>query len=234
MCFSFQLSQKTVDFWDETEPFGQTGGPSPDLRLPSHIVPSYYRLKLKTDLENATFSGDVFITIRASRQAREIILHAKSLSINSNAKLTEQIYEKVETLHAKVKRDVSDVNVTVPENVPTEIPTTALSNETNSTVTEVPNIGNVTDSNVTTQAPTATTSEPPLKPIDTEVTHSAVRTIKILSIKEGTGDRIIIMLESPMKSNVDYILQLSFDGVISNSLTGFYKSTYKNSQGEVK
>lgn len=228
----FQLSQKSVDFWDETEPFGQSQA-SPDLRLPTYVVPSFYRLKLKTDLDNSTFSGDVFITLRANKGVREIILHAKNLSINSNAKLTEQIYEKVETLSSsKVKRDVSDDAATASQNVTTDS-TTSSSNDTSAAVTEIMNTDNSTDSNVT-QSTTTTTAIPPPKPVDTEITHSTVRSIKILSIMEGTGDRIIILLDASLRTDVDYILQLSFEGFISNSLTGFYKSTYTNSKGEVR
>ncbi|XP_047022343.1 aminopeptidase N-like isoform X1 [Helicoverpa zea] len=227
----FKLSQKTVDFWDETEPFGLSSAPSPDLRLPSYVVPSFYRLKLKAELENSTYSGDVYITIRASRSTKEIILHSKNLSISSNAKLTEQIYEKIETLQSpKVKRDV-EAAVTATENVTAfDVPTTPATvdqNATESTVAETTTVAsNETTLNMdTTQPPT---------PVDTEITHSAVRTIKILSIIEGTGDRLLLSLESALKTNVDYILQLSFESKISNSLTGFYKSTYINDKHEEK
>ncbi|KAJ8727749.1 hypothetical protein PYW07_001868 [Mythimna separata] len=235
----FKVSQKTVDFWDETEPFGQTNTPSPDLRLPSTVVPSFYRLKLKAELENSTYSGDVFITIRASRSVKEIILHSKNLSISSNAKLTEQIYEKVETLHSpKVKREVSEATVTTAastDNVTsTDVPTTTAAAEVNSTAPTVSE-GTVTDdSNQTTLRSDTTEVSSTPAPADTEITRSAVRTIKILSILEGTGDRLILQLESALKANVDYVLQLSFEGKISNSMTGFYKSTYINDKHEVK
>uniref|UniRef100_A0A2A4JG16 Aminopeptidase n=1 Tax=Heliothis virescens TaxID=7102 RepID=A0A2A4JG16_HELVI len=225
------LSQKTVDFWDETEPFGLSSAPSPDLRLPSYIVPSFYRLKLKAELDNSTYSGDVYITIRASRSAKEIVLHSKNLSISSNAKLTEQIYEKVETLRSpKVKRDV-DAAVTAADNTTAAdvatTPATVDQNATEATVSETTTVA----SNETTLK-TDTTLPP--TPVDTEITRSAMRTIKILSITEGTGDRLILALESALKANVDYILQLSFEGKISNSLTGFYKSTYINDKHEEK
>lgn len=228
----FQISQKTVDFWDETEPFGQTNSPSPDLRLPSTVVPSFYRLKLKAELDNSTYSGDVYITIRASRSVKEIILHSKNLSISSNAKLTEQIYEKVETLRSpKVKREVSEATVTSADNVTTtDFPTTTAAADQNTTTTAASETTPV-DSNQTTLR-TETTRAPP--PTDTEITRSAVRTIRILSIIEGTGDRLILPLETALKANVDYVLQLSFEGKISNSMTGFYKSTYINDKHEVK
>lgn len=225
----FKLAQKPVAFWDETEPFGQSSVPSADLRLPSYIEPSYYRLKLKTDLDNSTFSGEVFITLRANKGVRDIILHAKNLSISSsNAKLTEQIYEKVENLvSSKVKREVNDDNINKTQDV------ASPSNETNAMISEVISVTNNTNNNMT-ETTSTTTPQPTKETVNTEITHSAVRTIKILSIIAGTGDRIIIMLESDLKTDVDYILQLSFEGAISNSLTGFYKSSYANSQGEVR
>lgn len=242
-----QLSQKTVDFWDETEPFGQTNSPSPDLRLPSTVVPSFYRLKLKAELENSTYSGDIYITIRASRSVKEIILHSKNLSINSNAKLTEQIYEKVETLRSpKVKREVTEATVTEVNNANTTDvpPTTAAAVDQNVTVATTATAAvdqNATTTTVSerttivsneTTLRTETTQAPP--PTDTEITRSASRTIKILSIVEGSGDRLLLLLETALKANVDYVLQLSFEGKISNSLTGFYKSTYINDKHEVK
>ncbi|KAG6450131.1 hypothetical protein O3G_MSEX006401 [Manduca sexta] len=234
-----KLSQKSVDFWDETEPFGQTGPPSPDLRLPTTIVPSFYRLKIKADLENANFSGDVYITLRASRHVKEIILHAKNLSINSNAKLTEQIYERVETLHARSKRDANDTaEVTTVSNV-TDVTTEASMNTTEANV-------NATEANenTTETAASATTEDPSTTKaianategvaVDTQITHSSVRSIKIIGISEGTGDRLILVLETALTPDVDYTLQISFEGSISNSLTGFYRSSYTSSNGDVK
>ncbi|KAM3958518.1 aminopeptidase N [Aphomia sociella] len=232
----FKLSHgSTTEFWDETEPFGQAGSPSPDLRLPSSVVPSFYRLKLNIDLDHSNFSGEVYITIRANQRVKEIILHSKNLSINSDAKLTEQIYEKVDVVHSKSKRDVSE-NVTVP--LENNVSTTLIDN--NTIVTEIKN-ETIENGNISTKSPdpiglqtTHETITTLPTPVDTQITHSTVRNIKILSITEGTGDRLILTLASALTPNVDYTLQLSFKGDISNSLTGFYKSTYTNSKQEVK
>ncbi|CAH2070884.1 unnamed protein product, partial [Iphiclides podalirius] len=205
----FKVSQTSQDIWDEADPFGQTSEPSPDLRLPPYVVPSFYRLKIKTDIEKSIFSGEVYITIRASNQVSEIILHSKNLVINNNSRLTEQIYEQ-ETIHttSKKKREVNvssdsiDIeNVTATPNVPHE---------------------------------STTLDHLQITTIDTQVTHSSVRNIKILSIVEGPGDRLILTLATPLKTGVDYTLELTFKGNISNSLTGFYKSTYTNSKNEIK
>lgn len=232
-------------------------------------MPSFYRLKIKSDLENSCFTGDVYITIRASKRVKEIVLHSKNLSINKNAKLTEQIYEKVEPLHTKVKRqvhieatndsvptnDTAPGNNTLSTNTTQTNDTTPLNNNTvqtndtvatnfgetsNGTIQSVINAGNVVNETVpaSTSAPPvkAPTTVDPYLSVDTQtqVTHSSTRNIKILSISEAAGDRLILTLASTLKPDVDYTLELSFEGKISNSLTGFYKSSYTNNQNEVQ
>lgn len=220
--FPFQLTEKSPNFWDETEPFGQTGTPSPDLRLPNYITPSFYRLKIKADLESSLFSGDVFITMKANRQVKEIVLHSKNLTINSDAKLTELTYEKVETLHSKVKRQAPNDTTILQSNITNEIPVNNTIEQTPETV------------NSTTPSPTNVSSTEPMVPVDKQITHSSVRSIKIVGISEDAGERLVLTLASPLTPGVDYILQLSFAGVIANSLTGFYKSTYTNNKNEVR
>ncbi|XP_047528534.1 aminopeptidase N-like isoform X1 [Vanessa atalanta] len=208
----FRVSQQTEEYWDDAEPFGQSGSPSPDLRLPTYVVPSFYRLKIKADLENSSFHGDVYITIKANKNVKEIILHSKNLSINPNVTLTEQIYEKVETIHTtkKIKREVT--NATAENNNATTVNNeTFVFNNTEETLKPI-----------TVGAHDTTTTQP----IDTQVTHSHVRNIKITSVVLASGDRLILSLASALTPDVDYTLQLSFDGAIQNSLTGFYKSTY--------
>lgn len=280
-----QLSQKTGEFWDETEPFGQSIIPSADLRLPTDVVPSFYRLKIKSNLENSRFTGDVYITIRASKRVKEIILHSKNLSINKNAKLTEQIYEKVESMHAKVKRQVhieatnDSVPITDPipandtvatntvvtnntvatnnavatnDTVPTNntVPANDTVSNNNTVPTNVaqinntfPNqnetkqtIGNENKTIDTFPGTVIPTTINPYLSVDThtQVTHSSIRNIKILSISEATGDRLILTLATALKPDMDYTLELSFEGQISNSLTGFYKSSYTDKQNEVQ
>jgi hypothetical protein len=246
----FQLSQdKPADFWDETEPFGNPSQPSPDLRLPAYVVPSFYRLKLRTDLENSNFTGEVYITIRTNKPVKEIVLHAKDLNVSNDTKLTEQIYERVETLHTKTKREINTENETVPqeneigngtkpslnknETSDAVITTDASVTQENSTNSTTVSLGNETITESTVDTTVQTTAEPS-QPADTQVTHSSVRNIKIISQAEATGDRLILRLASSLSPDVDYTLQLSFSGRISNSLTGFYKSTYVNAKQETK
>ncbi|XP_061377482.1 aminopeptidase N-like isoform X1 [Danaus plexippus] len=210
-----KISQKSEDFWDETDPFGQSSSPSPDLRLPSSIIPSFYRLKIKADLENKNFSGDVYITIKANRKVNQVILHSKDLVIGHELTLTEQIYEKVETLHsAKSKREIVTENNTV--------------TETNSTLPSATTVDTVTADNATYVETTDNSSSilTTTPPVNTQVTHSNVRNINITSVKFRSGDRLILNLGSYLTPYVDYTLQVPFKGNISSSLTGFYQSTY--------
>ncbi|VVC98834.1 unnamed protein product [Leptidea sinapis] len=195
----FKVSQKTEYWDDEAEPFAQSNTPSQDLRLPTSIVPSFYRLKLKVDLEKSTFSGDVYITIRANKKVKEVILHAKNLTINDNAALTEQIYEEVDT----IQRVTRELNKTAQIE--------------NSTV-----IANSSD-NVSTIIDNEVTSVPMVN--YTQVTHSQVRNINIISISKRTGDRLVLTLAGTLTPDVDYTLQLGFKGEISDSLNGFYQKS---------
>lgn len=176
-------------------------------------MPSFYRLKIKADLNQSLFTGNAYITIHANQKVKEIILHSKGLIIK-NATLTEQIYEEVDTLRAaRVKRDTENAT----ESITTE------------TVTDT-NIENSTETLTTTIEPEPVTI-PTLK---TQVTHSNVRNIQILSVRASSGDRLVLTLETMLNTNIDYTLQLSFEGRISNSLTGFYKSSYKDANNEIR
>lgn len=209
-----QISQKSADFWDDTEPFAQTGSPSPDLRLSPYVVPSFYRLKIKADLEKSTFNGDVYITIKATKKVQEIVLHSKNLNITNTITLTEQIYENVKTL--RTKRFKREINNTIYENA-------------NITVQNVTN-NNFNETENTTFLPVETTTAS----LNTQVSHSNVRNIKIKSMVFSTGDRLILSLGSPLTPNVDYTLQISFAGQILNALTGFYKSSYTENNTDIR
>ncbi|KAL4713264.1 hypothetical protein ACJJTC_018612 [Scirpophaga incertulas] len=238
----FKLSQNKTEpaFWDETEPFGNPTRPSPDLRLPAYVVPSFYRLKLHADIENSNFTGEVYITIRASKPVKEIVLHSKDLNISNDAILIEQIYESVETLHTKYKREINKENDMLPvDNVignETKIDQ-GMNNLTDAATSATTINGDIQVNAATTKntpdTPALVFTRPPA-PVDTQVTHSTVRNIKIISIAHATGDRLVLRLASSLSPDVDYTLQLSFSGHISNALTGFYMSTYKNSQKQVR
>lgn len=56
-----------------------------NVRLPSDVIPLYYNITLKPDLESHTFSGEETITIDLKKEADSITLHSKDLDIVSVA-----------------------------------------------------------------------------------------------------------------------------------------------------
>lgn len=102
------------------------------------------------------------------------------------------------------------------QNHPTSEPSNITKTDSTTTLT--------TASQIETRTNTpAVETPPPLK----EVTLSNVRDVKVKNMEFSTGDRLILHLATPLTPNVDYTLRLAFSGQILNTLTGFYKSTYK-------
>lgn len=54
-----------------------------NIRLPEHIVPERYSLTLAPNLEDFTFKGEEEIVLTITKPAKEIILHASELQIDS-------------------------------------------------------------------------------------------------------------------------------------------------------
>lgn len=220
------MQKSDSNFWDETEPFGQDTLSSKHLRLPSDIIPSFYRLKKKIDLDNSNFSGTVYITIKANKNIDKIILHSKNLDISDNIRLSEQIYEKLETLHTyRSKREADNVNTS--ETVTEKSISGDVNNSTPTTLTDSPSTtgSNLTQDDEINSLPTHIT----------QVTHTNVRSIVITSVsKEALGDHLILTLESHLKPDIDYILEISFNGTITESLTGLYKSSYLDTNNNRK
>lgn len=59
----------------------RTNSKNKEVRLPRHVVPRRYALKLKPDLEKFTFDGEETITVNVLRPTRTVILHSKELDI---------------------------------------------------------------------------------------------------------------------------------------------------------
>ncbi len=67
------------------------------VRLPAHIVPTEYDIKLRPDLENFTFEGVETISIKVLKPTKVITLHSKELDI-STASITinkDKIFAKI-------------------------------------------------------------------------------------------------------------------------------------------
>jgi puromycin-sensitive aminopeptidase len=59
-------------------------GKSDPYRLPRHVIPSRYDLRLEPDLPAATFTGRVAITLTVAQETRTILLNATDLLVASN------------------------------------------------------------------------------------------------------------------------------------------------------
>uniref|UniRef100_A0A2M4BBP3 glutamyl aminopeptidase n=1 Tax=Anopheles marajoara TaxID=58244 RepID=A0A2M4BBP3_9DIPT len=55
------------------------------FRLPRHVKPVHYELRLQTDLANETFSGTVGIELNVTEVTNYIVLHSKRLTITETA-----------------------------------------------------------------------------------------------------------------------------------------------------
>ncbi len=53
------------------------------VRLPSHIIPLKYTLKLKPDLQAFTFEGEEIIHLQIGKETKKITLHSKELAIEA-------------------------------------------------------------------------------------------------------------------------------------------------------
>ena len=68
--------------------------PQPEIldpyRLPRHVIPSRYDLRLEPDLTNASFSGRALIALLVTQPTSEIVLNAAELDVTSVALLGDQ------------------------------------------------------------------------------------------------------------------------------------------------
>src|SRR5688500_6248566 len=51
-------------------------------RLPRHVVPTRYDIRLEPDLASATFAGEETVTLTVTEETREIVLNAVELHID--------------------------------------------------------------------------------------------------------------------------------------------------------
>lgn len=187
-------------------------------------------MKKKIDLEKSAFNGEVFITLKANENVKKITLHAKDLTISNKVKLTEQIYEKLET-YKRLKRETGENKTTLEPTFQSsdDNHTEATSNQTEATSSSSLQ-KNVTSTAIPfspTETVTLNITEAPKNIQETQLTHSNSRNIEIISIvNEKVGDRLIISLATELKPGIDYILGLTFNGTITDALTGLYKSSY--------
>jgi aminopeptidase N len=81
--FSVYTSHRAADtIYQSKPPRGPQLSDNP-FRLPRHVTPSHYAIRLDLDFEKLNFKGDVSIEIGVSRTTDEIVLNAADLEIES-------------------------------------------------------------------------------------------------------------------------------------------------------
>ncbi len=93
------------------EPFSWEKTPG---RLPKHIVPKRYEVRIQPDIELASFTGSQVVTIEVRQPARQIVLHALGLAI-SEAKL---IGEPTIALSPQIDAEEQTVTFALAEELP--------------------------------------------------------------------------------------------------------------------
>lgn len=239
---------------------GQELSSSQYEHLSSTVTPQYYRIKLKPFIENSTFEGEVSITLKATTDdSTELILHVRDLQVR-DVYLIEQKVNVITNpvLYNEENRDKRSPQTksnTDDKKEDIALDTSVISpTKDNTLVDEALNNTNgmsgKIDSNVTIDL-----SETSVTRLDTNIsstnsrrrnkngldselgreqkTYSTARTIEITHREYDTrNSKLKLKLKSKMEPDVDYILKMKFKGKLTDSLSGFYKSTYKDSKNE--
>ena len=69
---------------NKPKPTVQPGLPWSKIRLPNNLVPSFYELQLKVDLDKFTFEGSVDIQVEVKNTYEYVIVHVNSLDITGS------------------------------------------------------------------------------------------------------------------------------------------------------
>lgn len=217
-------------------------------RLPNDVVPSFYRLIIKPNFTSLFFIGNVSITISTKiSSVNQITLHSKNLEIFNDTILIEQnivtsYASDTELILNRIKRGA------VPQNIPKNIVIPlngSLSNEISSSTTDATKVAvaNTFTLNITNSRESSNLNAPINEqksnmdntnntPIVTQVRSEY---IKITSVeKNSVTDTVTFNLESSLRPNVNYTLSINFKGKIDDSLSGFYRSIYRDANNKTK
>lgn len=262
------------------------------IRLLPHIIPTYYRLKIKPDYTSFTFEGTVAITLHTKKtNIKHISLHAKDLEIYNNTVLTEQqiitsqMKDGNQIMNNRTRRDVGITEYNY-ELESYEWSTTEGANKVGMAMTNDKGVigidsavsassadgisvnadgtgANESDASsssdrgakpkisIDDESSSENTTIESSNPIEQEIPKLNISQVsqEIKQRLNGTQllstmkkkhikiigkelkpkiDRLIFTLESHLKPNVNYTLEISFRGLIDDSLTGFYRSDFKH------
>lgn len=229
--------------------------------LSSKVIPQYYRLKLRPFVENDTFEGEVSITLKTTTDySDELILHVRDLQVR-DVHLIEQKVNVITNAVFYNEENRNKRSPEVESNIDNEngdiaLDTTVIApvknnelvekslNYTNeaSATTDANFSIDLTDTSIarldTNKSSTSLKRHDKHDRLDNELgreqkTYSTPRIIEISHREFDTrNNKLKLKLMSKMEPNVDYVLKMRFNGKLTDSLSGFYKSTYTDSKNE--
>ncbi|XP_060525881.1 aminopeptidase N-like [Cylas formicarius] len=178
--------------------------PEEELRLPKHVHPIRYRLKIHPVLDedsknNFSFTGQVTILVNCTTSTDKIVLHVDDLKITDTDVKVSAV--KLRSLHNVTRREA----ITSAEDDVIQ---------TDATTTELP---------LTTESSTEVVTEEDLVPLGIE---------EIL--RDTQNFKITIVLRDKLYAGEVYKVHAKFSGEILNNLVGLYRTSYVDTAGNVR
>lgn len=208
------------------------------MKLPTNIVPSYYRLRIRPYLHELepkqfTFEGRVGIVFNINGPpTTEIILNVKHLTISeTDVSITYTSTKKIEPLQSdsQIKENENDTdistNTTQSGDEENEILTTELPlniTKSNDNITSSDANENGTEEKVDTKTPLHTTTENSVLQVAENV-NIQIETQEYNALDETYK----IHLKYPLQKDVNYTMDVKFSGNMSNGYGGILRSSYK-------
>jgi hypothetical protein len=196
-----ELINKTIN--EETEE---------NIRLPVHLKPIHYRLKLFPILDefsedNFTYTGEVKITVRCLSKTNKIVMNLDDLDITEQnvtvltVKATVLRYENTNNKESDSDQpDIYQKNATAPNNTVIIVDADEGNNSTDEVL------------------------------IGRETTSLVIQEV----YKEAENYKLIIVMRNLLEVDHNYTINIKFSGNITNNLAGFYRTSYKGLEGETR
>lgn len=226
-----------------------TGIPAAELLLPRDITPLYYRLRLDPYLDdpapdgsNFTYKGHVSIRIHCHNATNSVSFHAKDLEIGQDINVT--LSNETSTKTTATSSLTSSASTSAPT------PTAGYSNTTSDEAKTTSGTTNATTMTARTTTISATVGPRNKRDVSfrkhhrrRQVTSTTTTPVPQTTLPPGTSPRVTgrvpeqrkemytISLEPALEAGQTYILDISFTGLLKDSLYGFYRSSYKDENG---
>nr|CAD7568776.1 unnamed protein product [Timema californicum] len=246
-------SEPGSDRLNGTSPSGSPDGldsttsvPVTDLRLPDSLIPLHYKLRVQPFIEessgdNFTFQGHVTITVnvRAPAGTTLINVHAKNLNIpDKEVSITllttpDTKEEVTETSPPTTVRGVinSDANLTTEVADVTQAPNSVeSSSSTENTIVSKkskPNKkGKKTKREINSETISSKNNRDRRSKEESSSGYIPGPPRIVYAVRDLIKDMYIVHVEPPLIYGNNYTIDIPFSGVLSNTLSGFYRSSY--------